>query len=73
VVVENVSVEERKPKAPKIHKLDCPHADLVQFWKAPTKADLEYESPYKNYGPTPKYVTFEPGQLNLLPCRSHSL
>ena len=46
------------------HVLNCPHAELVQFWSSSgaTEADLAYTSPYKDYGPNPKYVTFEPGK-----------
>ena len=43
------------------HSLNCPHAELVQFWSATTDADIQYSSPFKDYGPVPKYVTFEPG------------
>lgn len=46
-----------------IHNLTCPHADLVTFWKKPTASDLKYRTPYLNYGPRTKYVTFEPGNL----------
>ena len=42
------------------HKLSCPNADLVTFWKSPTKADLKYKSPFAKVGPKNKYVTFEP-------------
>mmetsp|Transcript_6259 Transcript_6259/g.9354 ORF Transcript_6259/g.9354 Transcript_6259/m.9354 type:complete len:451 (-) Transcript_6259:1628-2980(-) len=45
---------------PPLHELDCPHAELVTFWKKTTKADLQYKSPYNDFGPAKKYVTFEP-------------
>ena len=48
-------------RSPRTHLLNCPHAELVQFWSATTDADIQYNSPYKDYGPIPKYVTFEPG------------
>jgi hypothetical protein len=49
-------------QSPRTHLLNCPHAELVQFWSATTDADIQYTSPYnKDYGPVPKYVTFEPG------------
>lgn len=44
------------------HVLQCEHADLVSFWKPPTKADLRYVSPYFDPKAPPKYVTFEPGK-----------
>lgn len=48
-------------RAAPVHVLDCPHGELLTFWRPPTIADLEYETPYKKYGPAEKYVTFEPG------------
>lgn len=42
------------------HVLKCPHGDLLTFWRNPTKYDIEYVTPFKNYGPAQKYVTFEP-------------
>jgi hypothetical protein len=44
------------------HRLTCPDADLVTFWKQTTKDDLRYRTPYAMPdGSEPKYVTFEPG------------
>lgn len=43
-----------------MHKLTCPHGDLMTFWKPPTLKDLQFVSPFANYGPNVKYVTFEP-------------
>ena len=51
---------------PPLHALDCPHAELVTFWKKTTYADLHYKSPFKDFGPANKYVTFEPGNLEQL-------
>lgn len=48
-----------------MHVLSCPHAELLSFWRRPKVADLEYESPYASFGPSDKYVTFEPGILHL--------
>jgi hypothetical protein len=45
------------------HKLDCPYAELVTFWKAPTAADTNYVNPFTDNRET-KYVTFEPGILS---------
>lgn len=45
---------------PTHHILNCPNADLVTFWREPTKADRKYVSPYMDKFDT-KYVTFEPG------------
>lgn len=45
------------------HSLDCPHAELLKFWKPPTVADLKYKSPFADHGPKVKYVTFEPGKM----------
>lgn len=43
------------------HRLKCPDADLVTFWKPSTINDLKYRSPYAMpEGSEPKYVTFEP-------------
>ena len=42
------------------HTLPCKDGQILQYWKAPTQRDLEYESPYKRMGPAEKYVTFEP-------------
>eukprot|EP01035_Chromulina_nebulosa_P018978 gene18978-24790_t len=47
-------------RLPPVHTLTCPHGDLLSFWRAPTKKDIEYVSPYATYGPVDKYVTFEP-------------
>ena len=55
------STQEALKRSLQTHALNCPHAELVQFWSATTDADIQYNSPYKDYGPTPKYVTFEPG------------
>ena len=41
------------------HDLDCPHSDLVKFWRPPTEADLAYKTPFYTEGVI-KYVTFEP-------------
>lgn len=43
------------------HVLNCPHADLVTFWKAPIEADLKFQNPFKTN--IVKYVTFEPGRV----------
>ena len=58
-------VEENPPtissgSIPHPHVLKCPHGDLLTFWRNPTQHDLSYVSPFKNYGPAQKYVTFEP-------------
>lgn len=42
------------------HSLNCPYSELMEFWKAPTLSDLNYRTPYADYGPQEKYVTFEP-------------
>mmetsp|Transcript_18206 Transcript_18206/g.16498 ORF Transcript_18206/g.16498 Transcript_18206/m.16498 type:complete len:673 (+) Transcript_18206:3-2021(+) len=47
-------------RLPPVHTLTCPHGDLLSFWRAPTKNDIDYVSPYATYGPEDKYVTFEP-------------
>jgi hypothetical protein len=47
--------------APPVHQLSCPHGELMTFWKPCTKSDINYVSPFKDYGPKDKYVTFEPG------------
>jgi hypothetical protein len=47
---------------PLYHKLECPNADMLAFWKPATKADLDYKTPFANAGPEVKYVTFEPGE-----------
>ena len=44
------------------HKLDCPNADLVTFWKDVTKADMLWKTPYLDPSDGPKYITFEPGK-----------
>lgn len=43
------------------HQLDCPHGDLMTFWKHTTDADRDYVTPFAKAGPEVKYVTFEPG------------
>ena len=43
------------------HELTCPHAELVNFWRPATAADMAYVSPYKIQDAGDKYVTFEPG------------
>ena len=40
--------------------LECPHGDLLTFWRKPSPADERYVSPYNAVGPPVKYVTFEP-------------
>lgn len=42
------------------HHLQCPHRELVTFWKDPTPADLAYVTPYADAAGDEKYVTFEP-------------
>ena len=53
-----VATQQQQP-TPRQHVLTCPNADLVSYWKFPTKEDAAYVTPYKTDGPT-KYVTFEP-------------
>ena len=43
------------------HELQCPHSELFHFWKETTISDFTHKSPFANYGPANKYVTFEPG------------
>jgi hypothetical protein len=51
------------------HELQCPHGDLLQFWKPPTAADLRYKTPYEEApGQREKYVTFEPGGSGGVVC-----
>lgn len=45
----------------KAHELTCPHAELVNFWKPLTEADMAYVSPFATPNAGDKYVTFEPG------------
>ena len=43
------------------HDMDCPHGELLQFWKPATLRDMRYKTPYAVEG-MDKYVTFEPGR-----------
>lgn len=59
-----VKGDTKKPKKARnwnFHELQCPHKELVTFWKRASKSDLDYITPYSE-GPNapPKYVTFEP-------------
>jgi hypothetical protein len=63
-VHEAAIIEETKPaiiRTPVHHKLKCPNADLVKFWKPTTADDMAYKSPFAGTGSESKYVTFEPG------------
>ena len=46
------------------HQLDCPHGDLMTFWKHTTDADRDYVTPFSKAGSEVKYVTFEPGKID---------
>jgi hypothetical protein len=59
-VVAQMSLE-----PPPLHKLTCPKGELLQYWKQTTKHDINYVSPFRDYGPKDKYVTFEPGRGNV--------
>ena len=50
-----------------VHKLQCPNADLLSFWKKTTVADMMYQSPFLDLNAPPKYVTFEPGTCTGVP------
>jgi hypothetical protein len=44
------------------HSLQCPHSELMEFWKPVTAEDTAYKSPYAEEGADTKYVIFEPGE-----------
>lgn len=62
-IIPQTSVALRPPH----HKLSCAHGELLTFWKPCTESDMKYVSPFKNYGPKEKYVTFEPGNIGFSP------
>lgn len=57
----SIGIQNIAPRSPpKNHKLECPHADLVTFWRPMTTRDYEYKNPFKIEGEEEKYCTFEP-------------
>lgn len=48
-------------QVPQLHRLECPQGHLLSYWKQTTLNDFKFVSPFKQYGPPDKYVTFEPG------------
>jgi hypothetical protein len=44
------------------HSLQCPHSELMEFWKPVTVEDAAYKSPYAVENGETKYVIFEPGE-----------
>jgi hypothetical protein len=58
---EGLPVKENVDSFEKAHELTCPHAELVNFWRPLTEADMAYVSPFATPNAGDKYVTFEPG------------
>lgn len=58
---ESPPVKENVDSFEKAHELTCPHAELVNFWRPLTEADMAYVSPFATPNAGDKYVTFEPG------------
>eukprot|EP01038_Epipyxis_sp_PR26KG_P012435 gene12435-16679_t len=58
--LNSVAENSNKSFDPNYHQLKCPHGKILTFWKKLMLKDENYRTPFADYGPAVKYVTFEP-------------